>query len=444
MTLFKQFALLLVVFVVVGCAKEPGFGSPTPGLARINVPFKIPNVNAETYSAILAKNSERVALVSGAGPGGLAAALALHKTKHFDHIIVVEKRAQFERNNTLTVQPMAYPMLKELGVAEQFKKEATFSPQFRLFEKSNAKLELRGGCPSIPESIDYEKSVNDIMKDDLWPPYFIDIRELQLLLAKEAISIPDVALIHGEIELLHDDSENKARSVKVKSSSASYGDFVVLRPKLIVIAEGTRSIARNKLNIKMIRSAKLEDQHWCSGLVSLSGIWNKADMFGHISIVADRDNKSFSFGIFRPRSGDLFINGKIKNEHAAQESSEACLKRNAYALLTHEASHLKINIPASKENIVVPPKQAVLLDLEPVRAERFHDGTNVVLFGDTAAGWTPIGGIGGTFALSLYPHALMTLVRHLSGSTAEREAALQVYNQRVTEIIDFWHFARKD
>jgi len=437
---------LLVVFFGLHCGDHTS-PVPTGPVAASTVPFKVPELPGQAFSDALAKNPDRVSVISGAGPGGLTAAIALNKTGRFDHIIVVEKRTQFARNNTVSIQPMSYPMLKHLGLAEKFKQEAVFSQHVRFFEKTaqTGRFEQIGGAfPGLPESLDYTQSVNDVFKNDLWPHYFIELHKLQTFLAKEATALSNVVLIHGEIEIL--DSEKPAdqrRSVRVKSSSPAYSDFLIQRPNLIVVAEGTKSKTRTDLRFKMVRSPGLENQHWCSGVVSLNGALKKAEVRGHISLVVDRTRGRFSFGIFRPATGDLFVNGKIKNENAGRETLDECMKRNAYDILKHEAPFLNIRMPASRNDIVLPADQSTLIGIEPLRAERITDGSNLVLLGDAAAGWSPLGGIGASFTLSLYPHALMTLTESLNGSPAERAAALDAYGRRVQEIIDFWHFARK-
>src|SRR5580704_13145584 len=85
--------------------------------------------------------NKKVAVILGAGPAGLVAAKTLLLAKKHDLILIVEKRPVFNRLNLLSFFPESWPMIKMLGLEQEFRTVSTLNNRFGFFFDIAGKIE---------------------------------------------------------------------------------------------------------------------------------------------------------------------------------------------------------------------------------------------------------------------------------------------------------------
>lgn len=406
------------------------------------VPFKYPDIGGQHFSELLSSRG-KVAVVLGAGPAGLLASLLLEQNGYF--VVLIEQRDQFSRHNTVSTQPETLPMLRRLGVLEEFKKTAIFSKEFHGFiEGGSQVIGLQGTFMGDLEHVNYSLPMPKALNPELWPHYAIEISRLQVMLSEKAILSENIVLLHGKGEILLDESDRKLNSLRFISSVKDFSGFVIDKPDLILVAEGAHSTSRDQqLKIPfyptVLDSLGGGKEYWCSGVVSLEGVRPNDQLFGHMSLVVNPPAGLAVWGVFRPEYNDLFLNGQASEKEKPYSDVEDCLQQNAYWILKHEDGFLKTKLPESAKQLRVVQEKSSKFELTLKMADRFYSGRNTVLLGDSAGNGSPRGGLGWNLVSTVYMDALEKLVQ-----SSSRKEALKIYNQRLMEIVKHWHFSLKD
>lgn len=262
----------------------------------------------------------------------------------------------------------------------------------------------------------------------------INIADLQNELASFLIKNPKIRLIQGSATISNTPGDDSMHTIDLDHQiNELISKRYHMKPDLIVIAEGAHSINRTNAGIKL--KPVLKPQQWCSGVVSLEGITKRTTkLMQVIDKAQNKEQSARTFGIFHFKPGKLFLNGQAYEN----ESADDCLKRNAAELLNHIVSVEKTTSNTIlPQSLTVVNKSQEIIDITPSKAERFFSGKNAITYGDAAGYGTPKGGIGLSLLTSVYSQAILDLLEQWN--TDNRSQELQKFNERVSEIVDYWH-----
>jgi len=410
-------------------------------LNHYSVPFKYPvidNNDIGSFEKYLAANHKRVAVVVGAGPGGLLSATALQISGKFDVILVIEKRPCYVRDNAFNLRPQAFPMLRKLGLKEAYEGSAHFIPQIRFHSRRGEQIKVEEEAfLGDPEDVDYSLSPAKIFTGYGWPHHIIKINDFEKLLSSSLQKHSNIFLLHGEVDLINvHATENKMRSFEFQSANSSiFPNFKITEPNLVVVAAGAKSHMRDRL-VGTVNLPDKPPEFWCTGVVSLNGIGNPASL-KHLSVLENQNTKKFAFGFLNFDTNDIALNSTMqfpKNGSIDAKHIEVSVQESAYEILQLESRYLDLKLPDSPEQLKVIQSGKVAITYR--RPNEFSFGHNLVFIGDAAGSGTPVGGYGLTFLASIYMDALLGLVH--SSENIRGEALLQ-YGRRIGAAVDYWH-----
>jgi len=384
----------------------------------------------------------RVAVILGAGPAGLIAARAILKSNQHDHVVIVEKRPKFSRFNMVNFFPESWPMLTNLGLDQTFRSiiQSLSKFYFHLAQPNRKPISfLREPLP-IPTVFDYHGKISSILLNPQVGFDVVNLAELQHEIAEALVTDQRVKLIHGTSVVSETPNDDSLHTIEIfRHGEEKSSEFVRLTPDLIVIAEGAHSENRNRIGIQM--KPILDTQYWCSGSVSLKPI-ETYSIKNNFMTVFDQGGKTIirTFGIFNARPSELFLNGLARSD----EHLEACLKRNAVTLIAHAITRLGYfapDLPSEKLEIVRKIEGQKIIEIVPSKASRFSSGRNIITLGDASGNGSPQGGIGLSLVITFYAQALLDLLQDWQQD--DRNHILDQYNNRVSEIVDYWHTKMK-
>lgn len=369
----------------------------------------------------------KIAVVSGAGPAGFLAVQAILEAGLHDHIILIENRDTFKRFNQVNYFPESWPMLERLHVAQPFRKVSSKAAffKFNIAPRDAAPLDFTVDHEEIPSHFDYFLPLEEILDKPRVGLQVANLADLQYELANNVKNNSRVHILYGTLTVSPEKDDN-LHSVEIREILKPDVTHR-FKPDFIVISEGAHSINRTNVGIGIV--PVLKKQLWCSGAVSLKNILETKDKFMHVNdIFGSGDLSIRNFGIFNVIEDELFLNAEARIE----ESTDDCLKRNALGLVkpyyTGQRTLLVDDFHVTRTN-------PTIIEIEPSRAQIFTSG-QLILFGDAAGYGTSKGGIGLSLVTTVYSQALLDL---LAGWEKNRFPALSRYNERASEIVDYWH-----
>lgn len=394
------------------------------------IPFKYPSYNIN--SQIISEHDMH-AVVLGAGPAGLLSAIALYKTGCYTTIFLIEKRTHYTRTNAFNLRPQCFPMLERLGLKNTFEDIAHFVPSLRFHSKSFQGIEIEEELfTGTPDEIDYTQILPSIFPGFGWPHHAITINDLEHTLSEDLKKYPGIYLLHGHAEIFSDESSDMNSVHFVSANKELFPNFIIDKPSLIVVAEGSRSETRDKL-VGFTDSRKEQREYWYTGAVSLDGIIDPRTN-NHFTVLEDQPENRFTLAVLLPERGEMLINGSIVG-HDVCCTPEVYLQRGALEVLEREQSFLSLHMPHSFQDLVVHRCGIVAVELR--KAKSFVFGDNLIFIGDCAGSGSPVGGFGLSFLCSVYMDALLRLSNEIV-SGGNKIEAMQSYNDRVNEIIHHW------
>lgn len=413
-------SFLLIFFAIVA---QADFVEP--------VPFKRP-VDIGKFEHELNLEGSNVAIISGAGPAGLLAAHAIVQTKRYSHVIVTEFRDTFSRSNTLSTRKQVLTRFQELNLLELYKKISVFSQRwnFRTIAETGESKTIEDEYSPDLLSVDYEQPVQEFYKVDADSHFAVEISQLQKMLADEATKHPNVYLLNGTLKVVINPSGMNDAVITLSGDSVT-----ILKPRLIIIAEGTKSQNRENIGIGFV-PVNRPDEHWCSGVVSLENIVAKSKIFGDISLVRNLQEDHGGFGVVRPQYHDFFVNSIFRPSDGGK--IEKCLERAARLLLINRNHQMEMNLRSDTPlHVVAELSSEVQIVFK--KADKAFVGLNTVVLGDAHRSGSPVGGLGLSMVATVENYAITKLSLALFDESTRLDA-LQKYQNRLNEIADFWHF----
>eukprot|EP00122_Pirum_gemmata_P021128 Pgem_evm1s19710 len=97
------------------------------GDAYINTKCKEKSYEVKSTTSlkkVMAMNKNNLVIVSGSGPSGLIAALAIKKRNPKQDVVVCEKRLEYTRRNVAVTKVDSYPFLKKMGILSDLIKKS--------------------------------------------------------------------------------------------------------------------------------------------------------------------------------------------------------------------------------------------------------------------------------------------------------------------------------
>ena len=379
--------------------------------------------------------SNKVAVILGAGPAGLLSAIKVHNSGHFDLVVVVEKRNFYSRFNTICLKPEGVIMLREMGLENLFKqKVATHSPDFSLSlqEKSKEKEFIKETYQGPIKSRSLKGPIDEVISYESLPHWTFEISKFESVFAEALKAFENIILIRGEGQVSGDGTI--ANKILIKPADGNK-TLKALTPGLIVVAEGSRSKTRNSLGISSSQTSQTE--YWCAGSISTEGLLIKP--LNHISTISDRINDSFdvSYSVFKKESEELFLCHRVpKKLDNSVESLSQCLREGAKKILEKESKLLSPVADLSKGFLITKLINYPIV-LQPSVSNSFTFGANLILIGDCAGNGSPLGGLGFSLVSSLYMQALTDLFDNFR--LENRKEAFEDYEDYVSDIVNFWH-----
>jgi 2-polyprenyl-6-methoxyphenol hydroxylase-like FAD-dependent oxidoreductase len=375
---------------------------------------------------------EKTAVVVGAGPAGLVAALTL-RAEGFADVLVVERRETFSRGNVVNLHPESLHVLARLGVLEPFLERASLLSDHRNnVHADGAELygfQDRGQPVAInPECrFDAADVAAGFRNETL---YSIALAELQDLLALVAFErgvqfvAPAVARVVPEASGVH--------SVRIESEG---GAVEIASPALIVVADGAKGAIAAELGAVDEPAGGLwPDELWIFGNCRCRPPYGFSNLLFEFHGRAC-DDLTISNGIFLPNKGEMNIAVTVRRPDLSAAEVEALIAAQCAKVLAVAGVAVEFGGDAAQPRVVWHTGRAVRV--RPRSARRVHFGHNVVLAGDAAGANSPVAAFGGTLSTSAYSYAVRHLVRDLERHGATQ--ALATYDRRVRACVSRWH-----
>lgn len=384
--------------------------------------YPVPSMDADTLKA-----GGKTAVIIGAGPGGLIAALTL-KDIGYENVVVFEKRDRFSRINVINLHPESQHVLKRLNLLDRFVERASLITDHRnhvcyngaeIYSFNDLSDEL---AINPDQPFDAEDVLNGFRNETL---YSISIADLQDFLAE--ISCERGVKVIGQAETSLESNQDGVYSVK-----ATVGDdkknFFIDSPALILLADGGNSETFRALGGRyLLKESLWPNESWIFGHYQCNPEYGFCNLL--FEFYEEYENLTISNCIFLPKKNEVNIAVTVNNTAIPDWRIKEIISQQAIKIL--KAS----GVGSSKNEIVWYSNRPVRI--MPKTADRCHFGKNVILMGDAVGTNSPVAAFGGTLCTSAYSYALRELVKDLD--LFDQEAALERYSRRAQAYVQRWH-----
>ncbi len=384
--------------------------------------YRVPAIDLRTLG-----KQDRTAVVLGAGPSGLIAALTIAQ-EGFADVVLLEKRMAFTRRNVVNLHPEALHVFKRLGILEPFLIRASQIIDHLGFVFAD------GASLYAFRDIGYETAIDPEQPFDIQDVkhgfinetlYSITLADLQDLLARIACDRGIRIISEADVELVQ--AANGYYSVKLRAGAPPV-EMTWDAPALIVLAEGTRA--------QMYKSIG-------GAYVPQEGLWPKETwVFGNYGCLPKQgcshllfefskncDDLTISNCIFLPHQGEVNISVTVRDRDITPHQIADLISKQAATILRVSG------VPVSTRRLVWYSDRPV--HIVPRSAGRSHFGKNLILVGDVTGANSPVAALGATLSSSAYSYALRELLKDFAKMGAD--AALARYGERTQTYVRIWH-----
>ncbi|MBA1429392.1 beta-ketoacyl synthase N-terminal-like domain-containing protein [Pseudomonas orientalis] len=351
------------------------------------------------------------AVVLGAGPAGLVAALTL-AANGFEQVYVVEKRTSINRMQMVTLYPHTLPYLKSLGVLDAVARRAAPIARHDFYLNRDGQRtryfsrELPAG---ILDRVDASMAYGDETVAELFvgeSVMAISLADLQAVLMEEACARGVRFIADHHATVVRDDSAPATWQVLLSAAGAA--PQRPLDADLVVVADGARSAVAQAAGIdcSLLQTPRGSESWYvfhCASDVAISRLSYEFafDPRGRLDHCA--------FGLAYP----------VRKEFGVAFYSRVQTPP-ALDLLQDKADFFAKSWGVHHQGINWLTKR---IAVHHSRAERVVDG-NLLLVGDAAGTGSPNAGLGSGLAISAYGWALNEYCRR---ALTDREAAADFY-----------------
>lgn len=341
--------------------------------------------------------AQEFALVSGAGPVGLAIAIEL-RARNFK-VIIAEKRKDFSRTNVINLNIEIQLFLKKYGLLKEFEDSvAARIKQHRIVHVGKkgiediaisdvSQLKLKDTALEL-------ENFDKLFKED--GIYSVQIKELQTFLAEKALAMGVQILGGVQVIDLPDPKTKDVSNLQIKAHG-SLCDPTIPQPHLFFAAEGAHSQTAKRLGMEMNELInECSGEHWIYGNVDYAGKENFV-----VSII-DTTEESLKIAnvIFNAMIHKINIAVTSPAQLSEKQINEQILKTAHLALRLENINET----PASLYGVVKKPVQ-----VKNAMLKFFSKGISYGV-GETAGRSSPLAGLGGTLSLTLIPLTIQQLL----------------------------------
>lgn len=373
------------------------------------------------------KRDAKTAVILGAGPAGLIAALTL-KDEGYDNVVILEKRDRFSRMNIINLHPESQCVLRRLNILGRFIERASlikshrnhvFCDGMKIYQFDDLAYEI---AINPHQPFDADDVLDGFQNETL---YSISLADLQDLLSKIACERGVEIQANTAAYLIF--GSNGAYSVKAEVGESTR-TIMIEAPDLIVIAEGGKSATFSTLGGNYLAKDGLWlNENWIFGHYQCNPDYGVSHLL--FEFYAKGEDLIISNCIFLPLKNEVNIAVTVKDTDIPNWRIKEIISEQAIKIL--DASGIR-----SSENKIVWHSNKVVR-ITPKSADRCHFGKNVILIGDAVGTNSPVAALGGTLCTSAYSYALRELVRELE--FLDPEVALTRYSHRAQSYVNRWH-----
>lgn len=348
-------------------------------------------------SALYFKTPRELALISGAGIAGLAAAFEL-LAKGFK-VLIAEKRSSFDRFNIINLDVETQRFLKKFGLLDEFEKTVAG----RIKEHKIVLTEEKGmqhlGSSDVsqlqPSALPFEPEFfNDFFNKD--GIYSVRIKDLQTFLAQKLLDAGAHLLGKVELEVLARTPTGGVSEIQLAGKDSLFNPSV-LQPKLLFMAEGAHSTTAKQLGMETI-----EVKNECSGENWIFGNFKYCGKESFVVSLIDTSEGSLEIA-------NIIFNAKIGEVNVAVTSKNTLSQKHIEERILGIVSRV-----FSFQGLGEPPQSLMAAVKEPVHVSNekrvSYSKGNVYCIGDTAGHSSPLAGMGGTLGLTLVPRTIEQLL----------------------------------
>lgn len=368
----------------------------------------------------------RTAVVIGAGPAGLMAALTI-RHEGYDSVVVLEKRAHFTRMNVVNLHPESLCVFMRLGLLERFLETASRLVDHRNYVFVDGEEMFHFSDHGFEAAVDPDArfDADDVLggftNETL---YSINLADLQHLLATAAVErgIQILAPVEGTVE-----PQGDGRHAVAVCQGEARRPLAVLHPRLVVLAEGARGMIVRELAGECGTAANLwPNENWVIGNVRC----HPREGLSQLLFEFDRWCKGLTISncIYLPKRGEVNLSVTVDDPRIEPAGISELVA-------TQAAKTLAITgVPCDRHEPIWHSRHAVRITGRSAR--HCWIGRNVVLVGDSMGCNSPVAALGCTLSTSAHSYALRHLVHDLEGCP---EAALARYEERARACVARWH-----
>lgn len=380
--------------------------------------------------------AKRLAVISGAGPTGLAMALAL-KAQGYEYVVVADARPTFSRRNFVTLKRECFDTLTRLGVQDALvESSAELLREHRLYRmKGDGSFTIQAElAPRAVPDPNKAISARDFRENALMT---VSISELQRVLNEEAVKRGVSVFKSARTSIECDEERPGHYTISVQHE----GDRCRLpAPDLIIVAEGASSKVPEQLGIAEDRSPQLES--WFIG-----NLGHAADR-SYVGMIADT-RETDREGAPVPDISNCIANSEVGEINVAirfrpgtrlsDEQTRRLLQRSARLVLEDREAPPSIEPEGSPEVRWVLP---AAVEVKNRKLREFTKGKNLIFAGDASGSGSPLAGLGASLGTSAYVRLVEDLVQDLDHARAAGSSAsesLRRYAEGVSSYVDLWH-----
>lgn len=360
-----------------------------------------------------------IAVISGAGISGLAAAIELRSRGY--KVVVVEKRSDFSRFNVINISKEAQEFLRRHDLLKEF--ETSLAGRIEehqnvlikdnrietIFNEDVSTLTFDGSIPADPLSFDKLFQESGI--------YSVPIKGLQAFLAEKAIKAGVKILSDAEISVDRMTSECKVEVLSIKRHDAA-SPIITVKPDLLFLAEGAHSKTAEKLGLVDEEMDLVENactgENWIFGNFKYEG--NRSFV---ISIIeASQETLQIANVIFNGKSRVVNIAATVDKGMDSVQMKERIITVAKYAFSHANIKEEPVLLEVAKQPVNIINRKASLCSKG-----------NVFRIGDDAGSSSPLAGLGGTLNLTLVPLAISKLCFDYAGDRKAMHKNFKEYTQ---------------
>jgi 2-polyprenyl-6-methoxyphenol hydroxylase-like FAD-dependent oxidoreductase len=368
-----------------------------------------------------------VALVTGAGPTGLAIANQLRRDG-FDEVVVVDTRDVLDRLNCVGIKEESIDHAAQLGALQPLlDSRADRLHGIELYDRVRDSGFSKESPPLQPKAPVPFDPINSLTGPSL---ILSPINEIQH--AHNVAAVEAGVVVAAKASLSMKRGPGGFFQAKVKQGNRSW---TVARPDLVVVAEGANSPTRDSLGVKM-------KEPGVGGIIETWAIGNvfypAEKSFAGLTLF-NAQPLGFSNCLVNAKTGQINVSVSLPvgTNPTPEETGPIIQARAAEMLNLHNEAH-------GVERRYAPDELPLSWVLEKVvhvtqgKADQMTVGENVVLAGDTATHDSPLAAMGINAGTSTHVAAASKLGKAIL-ARKNRPQAMAQYAQTLNQSGDLWH-----